>query len=230
MTFLMGPSSKPSAGTRIFRAFVLALALAFCHPQRAALAGSEKHFPGKDASIAIDIPAQSLEDAIYAFGEATGTEVTVDGRAVQGLRSAEVKGTYTAAEALRILLTDTGLDVRRVGERAVVLAPSRPDPLKSALYRAYSAALQKAVLRVLCSASGTPLGTYRIATRLWLTDRGEVSRVDMLSSTGDKARDYRIEGLLVGISAGKAPPQLPQPIVMMILPRPRLESGDCEVR
>jgi secretin/TonB-like protein len=182
-----------------------------------------------DAVIAFDIASLPLEDALYAFGAATGIEVFVDGGAVTGRRSTGVKGSFTAAQALHVLLNGTGLDAQPIGARAITLSPGPQQRSSTAVYRSYSAMLQNAVLRRLCGEGGIAFGAYRIAMQLWLTEAGTVRRIELLSSTGDQARDHRISNLLEGISAGKPPPILPQPVVMVILPLSIRDSGDCIV-
>ncbi|HLH11193.1 MAG TPA: STN domain-containing protein [Methylovirgula sp.] len=177
-----------------------------------------------------DIPAQSLEDALYAFDATTGIEVIVDGHVTLGRKSTAVKGLLTPAEALRILLTGTGLDARRVGADAITLSIDAPAaaPENSALYRDYSAFIQQAVLRALCEEPDMRPGAYRIALQLRLDSSGIVSSIDLLGSTGDPQRDLRVSEVLRGLSIGALPPpDLPQPIVMVILPRSSQDSGDC---
>lgn len=171
-----------------------------------------------------DIPSQPLEDALYAFGAATGVSVLVDGRDVLGRRSTAVMGTFTSSVALGILLTGTGLDARLMKGGAITL--SRIDANRGE-FLAYSAALQNAVLAQLCTDTELHLGTFRLALNLWLDDTGHVRRVALLSSTGDSARDRRIQEQLAGISAEAPPQKLPQPVGMVILPRPPRDSGDC---
>jgi hypothetical protein len=176
--------------------------------------------------VHFNIPAQPLEDALYAFGNVTGISIFVDGNAVAGRRSAAVEGAFTVTQALRILLAGTGLDVRPMGARAITL--SLPQPSSDALaYRRYSAALQSAALRRLCSDTETRPGSYRLAMELWLDDIGRVQRIELLSSTSDLARDRRLRELMEGLSVGTPPPTLPQPVIMVILPRSPRESGDC---
>ena len=193
-------------------------------------AGAEaRHEPDRSQiAVELDIPAQALEDALYAFSAATGIAVYVDGSTVSGRRSTAVKGTFTAVEALRILLTDAGLDAQPVGARAVTLlarpAQKRPNSME---YRRYSAILQSAALRRLCGDDMTSPGSYRMAMQLWVDERGQVTRVELLSSTGDAARDSRVHELMTQVSAEPPPPMLRQPIVLVILPRPPEATGDC---
>jgi hypothetical protein len=190
---------------------------------------AERNLAAADSEVRtpLDIPSQPLEDALYAFGAATGIEIIVDGDAVTGRRSAEVKGTLSARQALRILLTGTGLDSYPIGARAITLSLSKQQPSNSAIFRNYSVILQNAALRQLCGDKDIRFGTYRLAMQLWLDHAGSVVRVELLSSTGDRARDLRISELLKGISGAKPPEMMPQPVVMVILPRSVSDSGDC---
>jgi hypothetical protein len=194
-----------------------------------AVAQNKLGSPPLNETVALDIPAQSLESALYAFGAATGTEIFADGSAVTGRRSNDVKGVLTVAQALRVLLTDTGLEAHTIGAHAITLSLIPQERSKTAFYRSFSAYLQNAALRQLCREEDIDLGTYRIAMQLWFNDLGGVRRVELLSSTGDQARDRRIQSLLQGISVGKPPPRLPQPVVMVILPRSFQDSGDCTI-
>jgi hypothetical protein len=176
--------------------------------------------------VHFDIPAQPLEDALYAFGNVTGISIFADGNAVAGRRSTAVEGAFTVTQALRILLAGTGLDVRPMGARAITLSLSQPHS-DALAYRRYSAALQNAALRRLCSDTETSPGSYRLAMELWLDDIGRVQRIELLSSTSDLTRDRRLRELMEGLSVGKPPPMLPQPVIMVILPRSPRDSGDC---
>ena len=178
--------------------------------------------------MAFDIPAQSLDNALYAFDTATGIEVFVDGDMTAGRMSKAVRGFLTPAEALRILLGGTDIHARRIGDDAITLSVDAAPPTNGALYRSYSAFIQNSVLRALCANSDTRPGRYRIAMQLRLNPSGIISEVDLLSSTGDPRRDVRLHEILKGLSVGASPPSaLPQPVVMVILPRSSEFSGDC---
>ena len=217
-----------ASARRMFGNFVLLVlcALSVLSPP----AGAEaRHEPDRSQiAVQLDIPAQALEDALYAFSAVTRIAVFVDGSMVSGRRSTAVKGTFTAVEALRILLTGTGLDAQPVGARAVTLLarPAQEHP-NSIVYRRYSAILQSAALRRLCGDDMTSPGSYRMAMLLWVDERGQVTRVELLSSTGDAARDSRVHELMTQVSAEPPPPTLRQPIVLLILPRPPEATGDC---
>lgn len=180
--------------------------------------------PPADVARVFDIPSLPLEDALYAFGAATGIEVYADGAALAGKRSTAVSGALLPDRALRALLSGTGLDARTIGPRAITLAPRRDD---NAIYRQYSAVLQQAALRQLCSEGGTDLGSYRVATAIWLDPDGRVRRLELLSSTGDPTRDRMLHDRLMGVRAGDIPSTLPQPVVMVMLPRDAADRTGC---
>lgn len=83
-----------------------------------------------DAKLSFDIASQPLEDALYTFGAVTGIEVFVDGGAVKERRSTEVRGSFTVSQALRLLLTGTGLEAQSIGVRAITLTQPPPIPAR----------------------------------------------------------------------------------------------------
>ncbi len=56
-----------------------------------------------------NIPAQALTDALVAFGQQSGIQVTVDGDVAQGISAPAVQGEMVTEEALRRLLSGSGL-------------------------------------------------------------------------------------------------------------------------
>ncbi|HXH46565.1 MAG TPA: hypothetical protein VNK51_22355 [Bradyrhizobium sp.] len=179
-----------------------------------------------ESTVAFDIPSLAIEDALLAFGAASGIEVFVDGSAVVGLRSSPVKGMLTARRALEVLLTGTGLKAHSVGERAISLSVEAK-PGRGADFRDYSALLQQTALRRLCVMPELRLGSFRIAMTFRISPSGAVETPTLLSSTGDSARDSRIVKALQAMTVAKPPAALPQPVIMVILPRASSETGDC---
>lgn len=59
----------------------------------------------------VDIPSQSMGDALRTFGRQTHQQVVFSGGAVRGMRSVAVKGNLTAREALQRLIGGAGLTV-----------------------------------------------------------------------------------------------------------------------
>lgn len=177
-----------------------------------------------------DIPAQPLADALYAYSSLTGLEILVGGDMLANRRSSAVVGNFPPADALRTLLSGTGLAPRFTGAGAFTLtiAPSDPSYPAGRLprYPEYSAALQVAVTRILCQLHETRPGGYRVAARLWVGRTGEVTRVNLLGTTGESDRDATLAGLFSRVVLSEPPPeQLPQPTTVVVLPRH--DAGGC---
>lgn len=79
-----------------------------------------------EAPIVFDIPAQPLESAVTAFGFQSGYQVAVDQATLAGLKSNEVRGSFTPEEALSRLLAGTGVTYRLIDENSVTLTATSP--------------------------------------------------------------------------------------------------------
>jgi hypothetical protein len=188
-----------------------------------------------DQKIEFNIPSQPLTDALYAFTSVTGLEALAAGELLSDRRSAEIRGSFTAGEALQALLAGSGLVARFVDSgsftlapvrEAVASAPASETPSDIPRYAQYSTLVQKAVKRALCRQTETRPGDYRTAVQLWIAPSGAVSRAALVHTTGDIARDQALSTLLGTLSIGAPPPgDLPQPATLLILPRSRMT--DC---
>jgi hypothetical protein len=186
------------------------------------------------ATIAFDIPAQPLSDALYSFSAVTGIEVLVPVELVARRQATGVSGVLNPQDALSALLSGTGLVARYTGPSAFTLVPAISDagPTVARIPRfpEYSAALQAAVTRALCRLRETRPGGYRVAARLWVGPLGKVERVGVLGTTGDADRDAALADLLGHLVIGEAPPAgLAQPTTLVVLPR-KSASVDCQAR
>ncbi|WP_236176185.1 TonB-dependent siderophore receptor [Pseudomonas qingdaonensis] len=72
---------------------------------------------------AFDIPAQQLRQALLVFSQQTGQNVMLDGNLDAGLRSAPVKGSYSADQALAQLLAGSGFTFGRSDASTLYLVP-----------------------------------------------------------------------------------------------------------
>jgi len=80
-------------------------------------------------TYSFDIPATDVASALRTFARQAHQQVVFDGDLVRGKTSAPVSGTYTAAAAIKALLTGTGLEVRTGTNREFqVLAPAAGPP------------------------------------------------------------------------------------------------------
>jgi iron complex outermembrane recepter protein len=80
-----------------------------------------------------DIAAQPLGQALQAFGRQSGLQIAVDSAAVAGKTTGGVSGTMTAEQALRQLLSGSGLTYQFTSASAVTVAGTAPGPGSSAV-------------------------------------------------------------------------------------------------
>ena len=191
-------------------------------------------------TLRFDVPAQPLPAALVAFGELTGYSVLVSSDLAAGRTAATVHGDYTPAEALQRLLAGTRLGVRFSGSKAFTLQalPADADPAavpasapaleaSAVPVPAYAAVLQRSLTRALCQLDADDFGHYRLALQLWLDARGKVSDVRMLESSGVAQRDRAVlQRLRTLVMDGPPPAGLPQPLTILLTPRPD-PAADC---
>ena len=193
---------------------------------------------GTQATVRFDLPAQPLDAALVAFGEVTGYSVLVSSQLAAGKVAAPVRGDYTPAEALQRLLAGTQLGARFSGSNAFTLlaladapvaaapVPAEVTPASAAL-QGYAAILQRSLTRALCRLHPDAFGRYRLAFQLWLDERGKVRAVHVLEPSGVEQRDravlLRLSSLLID---GAPPVGLPQPLTILLTPRPD-PGADC---
>jgi iron complex outermembrane receptor protein len=95
-------------GNSLFRAMLLASGSA-----TAAIVVSPAVAHAQEQNYNIDIPAQSMGDALRALGQATRQNVIFDGSVVRGKRSVAVRGNMSPSEALNRMLGSSGLVVSK---------------------------------------------------------------------------------------------------------------------
>ena len=190
------------------------------------------------ALIPFDIAAQPLDAALASYSQATGMAVLVTSRLTAGRQASAVRGRLAPREALRLLLTGTGLQARYTSASAFTLveaaanapAPRAPAtaPSAAAVTR-YAGVLQNTVTRALCQWTGAQFGRYRASLQLWIGRNGVVRQARVLSGTGDARRDEALAGVLSGLIMDTPPPaDLPQPVTIVLAPRPD-PRADCRL-
>jgi hypothetical protein len=189
-------------------------------------------------SIAFDIPAQPLVQALDVYGRVTGMAALVDQALISGRHSAVVKGILTPDEALRILVAGNGLSVQYTGGKAFTLKPADDEASNvSHAFReqqgggpdddAYLSDLQENLARVLCRRPETRPGSYRLGLQLWISSEGHVSASHLLDSSGDANRDRAISDSLLTLPVISPPRSLPQPITIVLLPQSGNLVSEC---
>ena len=190
---------------------------------------------GPDATMAFDIPEQLLGAAIERYGAISGRQVVYDGTLAVGRRSTAVEGVFTPAEALRILLTGTGLEPHYVASDGFFLSPG-PAPetvppreantAAPAVVIAYYGRIQAALRQAFCTSDVTRAGGYHIAVSFWIGPSGGISRIAPLGSTGRPELDQEIGQTLQNVVVQAPPPEgFAQPIVLVVTPA---LAQDCQ--
>src|SRR3546814_11034176 len=71
-----------------------------------------------------DVCSSDLDTALAAYGAASGVQLVYDSRLTAGLATNGVSGTYTAQDALSLLLAGTGLTPRFSGPQMATIEPA----------------------------------------------------------------------------------------------------------
>jgi hypothetical protein len=77
--------------------------------------------------VQFDIPAQPLGAALLRFSEQAQLQVIVESRLAESVSAPPLKGAYTRGDALKVLLSGSGLTFRMVGNAAVAIHAAAPD-------------------------------------------------------------------------------------------------------
>lgn len=181
-----------------------------------------------------DIPAQPLADALEAFSSVSGIELFYDSGLVRARQSAEVSGLLTPDDALRVMLAASPLSARSIASDAMTIvaqgetaAAIEPMPEQSAHHH-YFALIQSGLAKSFCSNEMLRRADYRAIVRFRIDRRGGLREMRLVGTTGDGVRDKAIAGALERIQLRMPPPvDLPQPIVIVVLPRSQGRSFDC---
>jgi len=186
--------------------------------------------------VSYDIPAQPLATALDAYALASGVQVLYETASVEGRRSSEIKGQFDPVIALQKILNGSGLAVRRTDVDAfiIIAVPAYQSgtwvPAKASDTRLMGA-VQNRILDALCRDAITRPGDYRIALELWIGPNGIIQSSALIGSTGADFRDQALLTTLRGLPVGVTPPaQLPQPLVLAIVPRGPGGADDCSGR
>lgn len=193
-------------------------------------ASDETHSPAASPAteaLDFDIPSQPLADALKRYASLTQRPALFRSELVDGRISSAVRGLYTPEAALRLLLDGTGLLAENAATRSgvafVLKAESLPEaaPRAAALGRlsGYPGQVQARVWAALCGDARTAPGAYRSLLRFEVDAAGRLLRPRLLGGTGDVSRDAAMVAALQRVRMDRSPPpDMPQPVTMLILP------------
>ena len=80
----------------------------------------------------------------------------------------------------------------------------------------YAAGIQSSVQSALQRDERTRRGSWRVPVRLWVGAGGEITRIQLVGTTGDAGRDQALQQTLTGLKVAPPPADMPQPIVLRI--------------
>ncbi len=197
--------------------------------------------PSLDAAgqlVAFDIPAQPLVSALDQYAAVSGRPALFRSTLVAGRTSSPVHGRYTAQAALLLLLKGTGLVASEMGAGQVDAFVLKPESAAAAMSvrrpgadsgAVYDGLVQARVWKAFCGNPQTVPGDYRSLLRFQVDASGRISRVRLIGSSGDKRRDAALLETLGRIQIEQAPPpDMAQPMTMLILPRGQIAGQTCD--
>lgn len=123
MQFFNDPRRKRGPGKPA--ALVLACALTFASVCAQAQAGAAQ-------AVAIDLPAQPLDQALLALGRQTNLQIGFAPDVVAGKSAPALKGTMSPQEAVAALIAGSGLRVQKNADNAVTIEAASTVPVSSA--------------------------------------------------------------------------------------------------
>lgn len=83
-------------------------------------------------------------------------------------------------------------------------------------FGAYAGDIQASVQLALQRDERSRRGTWRLPVRLWISATGEITRLQLVGTTGDTARDAAVQQVLNGLKVTPPPSDMPQPIILRI--------------
>jgi len=177
-----------------------------------------------ETPIEFNIPAQPLRTALIRYGDDTGRDAVYDTDIAADRVSGEVHGVLTPDEALRMLLTGTGLTAQFVTERTFALLPlpSNPEALqrtRSPEHRRYYGLIQTSLADALCRSGSARPDRYRFAATMWIASDGAVRRSQRIGATATAEMDRQIDVALRSVRVDEPPPAgFLQPVLILIVP------------
>ena len=208
---------------RLCRALLFGVGLSIC----AQAAWAQDH-----RRVEFDIAAQAIDGALDKFAAATGFQVFYQTALTAGHQSQSIKGMFDPTAALQPAVARIGPN-RPIHRPTIRLRSRRQNDIGPALLSAKRAALvyygviQAAVTAALCQSTNTRPGSYRVAIQYWIGPAGGVSRVRLIGSSGDGARDDAIIRAIQMVVLQPELSQLPQPVTLAIEPGERGGSAAC---
>lgn len=180
-----------------------------------------------------DIPAQPMNMALATFAKASRINIAFESGAVAHLRSAPLRGRYSPAIALSVMLAGRGLTARFTGPAsAIVYAESalpqaaasqnglpamqldlaevrapmligRPNP---GGYVDYARRTELELRGMLGDDPANRGRVFRVRIAVRIDPVGRIGQVELVRGSGDRGRDLSLPGTLIGRQLSAPPP------------------------
>lgn len=176
--------------------------------------------------FSFDIPAQSLDAALVAFSTVTGFELVYDSKLIGRSVSSDLRGDFSAEEAVRELLSGTGLHARKIAATTITIARNpnispdmprlRPEHDRHA---AYFAAIQEGLNDAFCESGIVRLTGQRLMLRFRVSPAGRIAQLELVDLSKRGPPDSAVVDALSRLTFSQVPPaDLPQPLMILINP------------
>ena len=235
------PTPRPGISTALARGEVLlflGLVLALLLTPAVVSAQSQlRRSAQTKVPIPFDIPSQPLASALKTYGEIAAIDLFYDSTVVAGVRSAPVRGTLEPSAALRLMLEGTGLTATSLAPGTVTIIPdarasNHPDlaetDAKLAPFLPYLGQVQEGIRYALCREPAVRTDPAELLVRLWIAPSGAVSAVALFSQAGTPFSRPAYVAALTRLTLEPPPPDMPQPVTVMLLPRTSLQAAGCD--
>jgi hypothetical protein len=191
------------------------------------MASTESRF-ATSMPVSFDIPAQPLVSALNTYSSVMHMGLFYDGALVTGRQSSPVQGALSPPDALRRLLNGTGLVARVTDVETITI--SRPDASpaqelaavksRSTGYWPYLSRIQVSVREAFCRHGATQSETGDVLLRFWIGPTGAVARAELSTPGGAGVLNAAYAEVISKLDVGQSPPpNMPQPVTMMIMAR-----------
>jgi hypothetical protein len=216
----------------------LTAALSFCLVVLMTSFGTNAHAQSEasETPVPFDIPAQPLDAALAQYFSVTGVQLLYDSMLTSGQRSTRVKGRFTPREALRRLLSGTGLVVRYSGTDAAIITtqsgdnPSSLVPLGRVVVReevaparlqsverlAYYGLLEEELYACLQASEHTERLRFSLIVHLSISADGKLSEIVVHRSSGNSRTDTLVVETLFQAVVSPPPYGLQQPLAIVL--------------
>lgn len=149
-----------------------------------------------DSPKPIDIPAGNLVPALEALEKQAAVELVYRAEQLKDLRTAGVKGTYTAHDAVKLLLKGTPLELRTDPSGAMLIAPPQAHSATSSSRESATDAAEKegktdssAAFRVAQATAGQGTGASSLDSESKQAGKGELSLQEIVVTAQKKTEN-----------------------------------------